>query len=69
MPIVRVEMLMGRTEDQKRELARVMTAETARITNCAEDQVQVIITEISPANWGLGGNLQGTSREPKTPQD
>jgi hypothetical protein len=52
--MVRVEMLTGRTKDREAGTCRALTAETARIAKCADDQVHVITTEISPANRGLG---------------
>jgi len=55
MPIVRIEMLKGRSPEQKRELASAITRETVRIAVCAERDVDVIITEIDAADWISGG--------------
>ena len=57
MPIIRVEMLSGRTEDQKRELVDVFTREMARIAKCPEADVQVLIFEIDHQNWATGGGF------------
>ena len=57
MPVVRIEMLKGRTREQKQELINVFTAETARIARCAIGDVQVIITEVDVAHWAVGGVL------------
>lgn len=58
MPIVRVEMYEGRSMDQKRELARDLTAVVARVTGNPADAVHVIIEEIKRENWAIGGVLQ-----------
>ncbi|MNG31411.1 2-hydroxymuconate tautomerase [compost metagenome] len=58
MPFIRVEMLDGRTLDQKKEIAEVLSQNLARIVNCRVDDVQVVITEVSRENWSTGGILQ-----------
>ncbi|MEX3815336.1 4-oxalocrotonate tautomerase family protein [Paraburkholderia sp. BR13439] len=60
MPIVRIEMLKGRTREQKQELVDVFTSEMACITKCAVTDVQVIITEVDSAHWAVGGVLPST---------
>ncbi|AIC17091.1 tautomerase family protein [Nitrososphaera viennensis] len=47
----------GRTVEQKRELVKVLTKETARILNAKEDAVRVLIYEVSKENWGNAGVL------------
>jgi 4-oxalocrotonate tautomerase len=62
MPIIRLEMLQGRTLDQKRELAEVLTRETARIARCSMDSIQIVFSEVNHDNWVVGGVL---TSEPK----
>jgi 4-oxalocrotonate tautomerase len=57
MPIIRLEMLHGRTLEQKRELAEVLTRETARIARCPTDHVQIVFAEVDRDNWAIGGAL------------
>ena len=57
MPIVRVEMLEGRTKEQKAELVQSFSAEMARITGCGIDSVYVVINESAKENWGIGAQL------------
>jgi 4-oxalocrotonate tautomerase len=57
MPIIRVEMLTGRTHAQKVELTDVLTRESARIVKCAPADIQIVITEVPRANWAVGGLL------------
>lgn len=57
MPIIKVEILEGRTREQKRELAHVLTRETARITKVSEASIFVVIDEVKKENWAVGGEL------------
>ncbi|WP_321796019.1 tautomerase family protein [Caballeronia sp. J97] len=57
MPILTLEMLSGRTEEQKIELAEVLTRETARIAKCALHDVQIVFSEVPRSSWAVGGKL------------
>lgn len=57
MPIIRVELLKGRSIEQKREFAEVVTRETARILKCSPDVVDIVFCEIETENWANGGRL------------
>lgn len=57
MPIIRLEMLTGRSHAQKSELAEALTRETARIAKCALSDVQLVITEVERSMWSVGGTL------------
>ena len=57
MPIIRVEMLKGRTDEQKQELVDNLT--TAFIESCGgnAEKLNIIITEVDSENWAIGGAL------------
>ena len=57
MPVIRVEILQGRSVEQKRELVDVLARETARIINCNEDSIYVVIDEYHKDNWSVGRQL------------
>jgi len=57
MPIIRVEMLEGRSIEKKRELVTTLTRETARIAGCPEDSIYVVIEDVKRENWGVAGQL------------
>jgi len=57
MPFVNVKMLAGRTQEQKRELAEVLTREVVRILNVKPEVVDVLIEEHPPQNWASAGKL------------
>ena len=57
MPVIQITISLGRSLDQKRELIKVMTKETARIMKTDEEKVRVLIYEVSKENWGNAGVL------------
>jgi 4-oxalocrotonate tautomerase len=57
MPVIQITMSQGRTLEQKRELVRVLTKETARILNSKEENMRILIYEVSKENWGDAGIL------------
>jgi 4-oxalocrotonate tautomerase len=57
MPIIRIEMVAGRTAEQKRELAEALTRETARIAGTSLSSIMVIIEDVAKENWAVGGKL------------
>ena len=57
MPIIRIEMVAGRTVAQKRELVEVLTRETARIAGSSPSSIFVVIEDVAKENWGAGGKL------------
>ena len=46
-----------RSVEQKRELVKVLTRETARIMKTDEEKVTILIYEVSRENWGNAGIL------------
>lgn len=57
MPVLRVEMLAGRSRDQKKEMAEVFTREMARIAKCKPEAVQIVFADVAKADWAVGGVL------------
>lgn len=58
MPIVRIEMLPGRSIAQKRELARVITEAMRDIAHAEPEETLVLFGEFSIEDWASGGRLQ-----------
>ena len=52
MPVIQITISLGRSLEQKRELIKVLTKETARIMKTDEEKVRVLIYEVSKENWG-----------------
>lgn len=57
MPIIRVEMLKGRTREQKRALARELTEAFVRSAGGKAEGLHVVITEVEMEDWGVSGTL------------
>jgi 4-oxalocrotonate tautomerase len=57
MPVIQITISQGRSVEQKRELVQVLTRETARIMKTKEENVRILIYEVSKENWGNAGTL------------
>ncbi|MGE5590452.1 MAG: tautomerase family protein [Bacillota bacterium] len=55
MPVIQVDMLPGRTAEQKRELIEVFTREFVRICKTSPEAVKIVIRDIPPESFGSGG--------------
>ena len=62
MPIIRVELLEGRTIEQKREFAEVVTREGARILRCTPEAINVVFAPVARDDWALAGKLASDSK-------
>lgn len=67
MPIVRVEMLPGRSDEQKAELVKAMTDAMVNIAKTPSgDSVHVIITETAGEHWAMGGEMLSERMKART---
>ena len=57
MPIVRIEMLPGRSTAQKRELARVITDAICNIAHTKPEETVIVFAEYSVEQWATDGKL------------
>lgn len=57
MPIVQIEMLEGRTVDQKRELVKRVTEAITQSLNCPKDVIRIIIREMKKENFARADKL------------
>ena len=58
MPIVHIELLEGRTLEQKREMVKKVTDAIVETAKCPKEVVKIVITEMSPTHLGEGGILR-----------
>lgn len=59
MPMIHIEMLEGRSVDEKRELVSSVTrAVVASLNGIAAEGVKIHLVEISPQNTARGGVLR-----------
>lgn len=57
MPLIHVSLFEGRTIEQKREFAAVVTSDAARILKCPTESVDVIFEDVKKSDWASGGKL------------
>ena len=62
MPILQVEMLKGRTLDQKREMVKKVTDAVTETLNCPKEAVRIIIREMESENFANAGVLKSDSK-------
>lgn len=55
MPIVQVNLLGGRSEDELRRLAQAITRAVTDCTGVRPEAVRVLIHEIAAGRWFTGG--------------
>ncbi len=57
MPMIQVQLLKGRSIDQKQNMTREMTEVFVRHCGGEASEVNIIIQEVEAANWACGGVL------------
>lgn len=55
MPFIQVNILEGRTEQQKVDLIRELTETACRVLGSKPEQVRVLINDVPNTNWGIAG--------------
>ena len=55
MPLIRVEMLEGRTPEQKTALVKALTQAVVETLGSKPDVVDVMLFDIPRQNWATGG--------------
>ena len=63
MPTYHVEMMEGRTLEQKKKLVAAITRVNVEILGGEADSVDILITDIKPENWATGGKLWSEPRD------
>ena len=58
MPIIQVEMLKGRTVEQKRAMAKKVTDAMVETTGCAREAVRIIIRDMEFEDFAMAGVLK-----------
>ena len=57
MPVVQIDMLEGRTTEQKRAMVKQVTNAITETCNCPADAVTIVIREISKQHFSEAGVL------------
>jgi 4-oxalocrotonate tautomerase len=66
MPLIHVTLLEGRSVEAKASLIRQLTDATVEAIAAPRETVRVILQEVPPAHWGVGGvSKAATTKEAK----
>jgi 4-oxalocrotonate tautomerase len=57
MPIVTIELIEGRTVDQKREMAKKITDVIKEVAKVKEETVEIIFHDMKKENFAKAGKL------------
>lgn len=57
MPTIRVELMTGRTPEQKKELAAALTQATCQVLGTKPESVDILFFDIERHDWSTGGVL------------
>lgn len=57
MPTYHIEMMEGRTIEQKRKLAEEITRVTVEVLGSQPESVDILIIDVKKENWATGGKL------------
>ncbi len=57
MPILRVSLWSGKSEQQKAELAAALTDTMVQVGNVPAQAVTILFEELPKENWASGGKL------------
>lgn len=55
MPVVNIQMLEGRTAEQKQNLIKEVTEAIVRTTGATTEAVTIVITDMKKENYGRAG--------------
>ena len=62
MPTYHVEMMEGRTIEQKKKLVEEITRVSVEVLGGSPESVDILITDIKRENWATGGKLWSEPR-------
>ena len=62
MPIVRIELLQGRTPAVKNELISRVTDAVVTTLGVDQEQVRVLLYELPPEHWAVGGQTKAAQQ-------
>ena len=66
MPTYHIEMLAGRTAEQKKKLVEEITRVTVEVLGGSPNSVDILITDVPRENWATGGVLWSEPRPQTT---
>lgn len=61
MPIITINLLEGRTDDQKERLIHQVTEACHQALDAPRDSVRIILTDMRKQHYGVGGTSKAKS--------
>jgi len=61
MPLIQVTLIEGRSAEAKAALIRGLTEAAVEATAAPRESIRVILQEVPPAHWGVGGVPKGAA--------
>lgn len=61
MPVITIDMLEGKTAEQKNSLISRITEAVCDIVGCPPEVVTIVFHDISRDNWGSGGKQKSAA--------
>lgn len=58
MPIIQIDMLEGRTPEQKKGLIKDVTDAVVKNTGATRENVHIIVRDMLKENYGSGGEVK-----------
>ncbi len=66
MPFITVQLIEGRSVEQKHALIKEISEAAIRVLDADPDNVRIVINEVTAADWGVGGVPVAVSRAKKS---
>jgi 4-oxalocrotonate tautomerase len=66
MPFITVQLIEGRSVEQKHELIKEISEAAIRVLDADPDNVRIVINEVTADDWGVGGVPVAVSRAKKS---
>lgn len=57
MPIIRIDLLKGRSVEQKQQMAKEITKTVSKIAKTKEENIKIIFSDMEFENYASGGKL------------
>lgn len=62
MPVIRIEMFEGRSDDQKRACAQAVTEAWVQTCGGTPQSVHIIFADVAKSDWAVAGRLVSDPR-------
>jgi 4-oxalocrotonate tautomerase len=66
MPFITVQLIEGRSVEQKHALIKEISEAAIRVLDAVPDEVGIVINEVTTDDWGVGGVPVAVSRAKKS---